>query len=265
MQQITGQQVLRLAASPTRKRQGSSTSNESPRPCPFNRCDGSGYWEEPSEFSVGPIQHECECLSLHRAARMQDISRLNEMQRNINFGNILITSGTPKTKQMLAYAQEFVRNPVATMTFWGTCGNAKTMVLIAIVNECLIAGIDAVYTRLSDMANWLRQSFEHRVSTGEYDGSISAKINRLKEIRVLCIDEFDKCKDSEWLREVKTDILDKRHEDGIAGLCGTVIAMNTDPKTIEVWLSSRFHDGRNIVFENDDGDMRKEIKRVSAL
>src|SRR3972149_430729 len=62
---------------------------------------------------------------------------------------------------------------------------------------------------------------------------------RFQSVRVLCIDEFDKLRETEWLRELETAIIDRRYRDGLAGLVGTGIAMNESPDALPQGISSR--------------------------
>lgn len=215
--------------------------------CP--ECDGSGVVVDPLGF--GRPCPECEPRRL--AERMQAVSGLNAEERAVRLDDIQFTGGG--TDEMIIAARTFLVQPSGILTLWGGPGNAKTMVLQSIVGECLARSVSAVYTTLYDLAGYVREAFR--------DDSESSwrRVQRFQAVCVLCIDEFDKIKQTEWvLRELETAIVDKRYRDGLAGLVGTVIAMNESPDALPVWIASRLRDGRNRIVHNADPDVREGMR-----
>ena len=198
------------------------------------------------------------CAHLHRAERLQAVSGLNPAERLIRLDDVLITGGG--TDDAVLAARKFLINPARILTLWGGSGNAKTLILQSVVNECLEHSVSAVYTTLYDLAGYVREAFRNDSE------SAWQRVRRFQLVRVLCIDEFDKVKATEWMiQELETPIIDRRYRDGLAGLCGTLIAMNESPSDLPTWISSRLHDGRNRVIHNGDGDLRPLLSDARPL
>jgi len=228
----------------------STTTIATPVPaevCPD--CLGLG-WISPDVPVEDPLFGKllpCDCTAPDRAARLQRISGLTPDERSERLSHIARTGG--QTDVMLNAAQAFVLNPRAFLTVFGGSGNAKSLMLRAVVNECLDRQIEAVYVNMKDLVDYVREAMRE-------DDSAVLRLQRFKRVRVLAIDEFDKVKTSEWVRELETDVIDRRYRDGLSGLTGTVIAMNESPRALPDHIQSRLYDGRNILINNTDQDLR---------
>lgn len=155
------------------------------------------------------------------------------------------------TARMIEAAQRFINRPIGILTTYGKCGNAKTVVLQAIVNACLARNIGAIYTTFYDLVSYVREAYQPEATDSAW-----ARMRRLQNIPVLCVDELDKVKLTDWVREVETQLFDTRYRRGIAGELGTVLAMNGDVDDLPDHLLSRLRDGRNVIIYNGDRDMR---------
>lgn len=182
---------------------------------------------------------------------------LKDAEQRISLADI-DTNGKPGTAKMVNAAKLFISSPGGILTLWGRLGNAKTAVLMSIVNACVLDGIEAVYTTFVDLEGWIREAFDEK-KHDEF-GTARDRMAHLVSVRVLVIDEFDKAKVTEWINEIRFDLLDKRYRSGVVGECGTLLAMNCDPQSLPEWISSRLYDGRNVVIENSDPDMRRLMK-----
>jgi DNA replication protein DnaC len=209
-------------------------------------CGGSGVTVDAQGFG----QPCPDCESRRRSEVLQAISGLNPAERCIRLDDVQATGST--TDEMISAARLFLVEPHGILTLWGGPGNAKTMVLQAIINECLGRSTQAVYITLYDLAGYVREAFKNDSE------SAWRRVRRLQSVRVLCIDEFDKVKPTEWIQELETAIIDHRYRNGLAGLCGTVIAMNESPEAeaLPMWIVSRLRDGRNRIVHNTDPDVR---------
>lgn len=211
-------------------------------------CDGSGWYRldvPVSDPRFGKLQR-CACKQSEDAAKMQAICGLTEAERGYRLSQIA-TAGD--TERMIAAAGDFILSPSGILTVWGTTGNAKTVVLMSIVNECVERGIGAVYLTGFDLVGYIRDAFKE-------DDSALARIRRFENVPVLCLDELDKVKMTDWVIEQITDLIDRRYRLGMEGGYGTVIAMNKNPDQLPTWIYSRLSDGRNTIIENRDADMR---------
>lgn len=189
-----------------------------------------------------------------RLARLQAMCGLSEFERSITLADI-DTRGKIGTLAMIGTARKFISRPQRFVTFWGGTGNAKTAVIMGIVNELVAVGCEAVYTTFADLESWVRDAFDEK--RHDEFGSARMRIERLANVHVLAVDEFDKVKVTPWLDDLRFSLLDKRYRSGLDGLTGTLLAMNCNPCSLPEWISSRLHDGRNVVIENRDSDMRR--------
>jgi DNA replication protein DnaC len=206
----------------------------------------------------------CACQSASLSARMQQACGLNDDERLLTLDSI--TDSGPGTIAMKAAARAWLARPVGMFTVYGTWGNAKTILLMALVNECLKRGLPAVYTTFPALLDHIREGFKERQTTGEY-GSASVRTQRFHSIRVLAIDELEDAQQTEWMLEFEKTLFDRRYRDGNSGLTGTLIATNKPPLGqsrggfLPDKIASRLYDGRNVVIENRDADMRPLMSR----
>lgn len=198
----------------------------------------------------------CECTAAARAARLQAVCGLNVDEQRVTLDDVI--EAGPGTAAMLAAAHAFVAQPAGLLTLWGKCGNAKTLILQGIVNESIGAGRVAVYVTCLDLLEYIREAYNER-QDGRYE-SAWKRLESFAAVDVLCIDEVDKVKASDWVVERESSLFDKRYRSGLARLSGTVLAMNTNPDRLPDWIYSRLSDGRNRILENRDPDMRRLMK-----
>ena len=193
-----------------------------------------------------------DCYERRRVQSLQSICGTTEAEMRYSLDDIAPTGGD--TERMVIAARVFLVNPTGILTLHGGSGNAKTVVLQSIVNECLRRGVGSVYTTFFDLVGYVREAYRHESE------SAWQRVRRFQSIRVLCIDEFDKLKATESLEELLTALVNQRYRDGLAGTVGTVLAMNEDPALLPDWIYSRLRDGRNKIISNHDDDMRPLLR-----
>lgn len=176
----------------------------------------------------------------------------------------IITEKRTDTRAMVNACQAMIEHKAFMLTIWGTNGNAKSAALIATVNEFLDLGIPAVYLPSYDLLNWLQDAFH---SNGEIKSdSMYERLERIKAVRVLAVDEFQGIKVTDWRLEQLRNLVDRRWRDGLDGKSFTLFAMNENPASLEPRIWSRLCDGRNRlhgepVILNNDADMRPLLRR----
>ncbi len=191
------------------------------------------------------------------------MSMLTSQEQHYRLSSIK-TKGREDTTWMVRQCQELLDGQASMLTIWGTNGNAKSVALIATVNEFLDRGVPAIYVPAYDLLNWLQDAFS---SSGEVKSeSMFARLERVKTIRVLAVDEFQAVKITDWRLEQLRNIVDRRWRDGLDGKSFTLFAMNEDPASLEPRIWSRLRDGRNAlsgqpIIENNDADMRPLLRR----
>lgn len=219
-------------------------------------CNDTGWVDAPLQNGLQNQEHCPNCYNRRQAARLQAICGLNDLERRVKLSDVKVIDPDSGTARMVKAAAVFIASPIGYLTIHGTCGNAKTLTLQAVVNHFVNHNVLAIYTTFADAVAYIKDAF----SEGATD-SAQARVNRLQTVPVLAIDELDKVKSTDWVREVETQLLDRRYRDGLAGKCGTLIAMNGSLSDLQSHIASRLKDGRNIVIENNDADLRELLKR----
>lgn len=195
---------------------------------------------------------------------LQDISHMTDDERKIRLANLVIANRADTAEMVLA-CSEMVAHSATMLTIWGTNGNAKSAALIATVNEFLDRGTPAVYIPVWDLLNWLQDGI---TADGKIkNDSAYERLEQIKSMRMLAIDEFQGVKLTDWRAEQLRNLIDRRYRDGLDGKAFTMLAMNEDPAGLEPRIWSRLRDGRNRfngnppVILNEDADMRPLLRR----
>ena len=191
---------------------------------------------------------------------LQRISRMTREETDLRFDDVSVV-GRPDTAKMMQAIGRFVENPVGMLTIHGSNGNGKSAALIVAVNECLDRGIPAVYIPAYDMLNWIQDAFNKDKSVR--DGSALDRLERLKNVLVLAIDELQAVKMTDWRTEQLENLVDWRYRYGLDGKLGTLIGMNEPPSKTTPRIFSRITDGRNAdnpVIQNNDPDIRGVLR-----
>ncbi|MCP4540735.1 MAG: AAA family ATPase [Chloroflexi bacterium] len=156
------------------------------------------------------------------------------------------------TVAMLELALRFVEQPWGFLTLHGTYGNAKTLILQAVVNEFRERrGVTGVYVKMRDLLNYVRAGY----APGAQEDAL-ARYERLKAVPVLAIDEIDAAKMTDFAYEFRAAFLDDRYRLAVACRAHTLFAMNGEPSELPGDLYDRMRDGRFVVFHNRDASMR---------
>jgi DNA replication protein DnaC len=166
-----------------------------------------------------------------------------------------------------------IEAPYGWLYLYGGPGNAKSEVLMAIVNELNLAGRGpALYLKFSYLLNRMRAAFaEQDYHHAQARAGLSPeqwqnlgyleRFERLKAVPVLAIDELDKVRLTEFGLEFTFDFLDERYRQAIHGQTVTLFAGQTCPDDLPAPLSSRIYDGRFQVIHNPAGDARPAMRR----
>lgn len=211
-----------------------------------------------------------DCVKLRvdkQRVKFQEISALTDVENGYRLDSIVI-SGRTDTAAMVSACREMVRGQASMLTFWGSSGNAKSVALIATVNEFLDKGVPAIYMPSYDMLNWIQDAFSNHGQEIKSE-SAYARLEMCKGIRVLAVDELQGIKITDWRLEQLRNLIDRRWRDGMDGRSCTLFAMNEDPQYLEPRIYSRLKDGRNRangevpILLNDDSDMRPLLRRRS--
>lgn len=219
---------------------------DGPPVCPECHTPGeTGFFRRdvwPGDPDFGRLLH-CE-HQFHQSARqdrLRQISQLGAEDAKRRLSDIAVN---PKNKAMIEAAQEAIDRGHGWLYVWGGPGNAKSIVLMSVVNEMNAAGRGpAIYTTFSELLDYIKAGFKRN----EFD----ARLDALIKAPVLAIDEMDKVKESEWLLEFRFKFLDHRYRSAVNKASLTLFAGNLNPAEIfDEALVDRFRDGRFRIVEN---------------
>lgn len=204
----------------------------------------------------------CTCLSKKAARYAKSLNKMTEAEKLYRLDDIDGAANGQGTRDMLTAARTFLSDPVWMLTIHGTPGNAKSVAMIAMVNELNERGIPAYYTTLLDLMEMVRQAYRHDDNKNRVIRSEDAYdlLMRFCEARVLAIDEFDKVTSvTDWVLQTMTALIDNRYRDGER--IGTIIALNKNIDFLPEWIADRLMDGRNRHVVNNDPSLRHLMRR----
>lgn len=226
--------------------------------CPF--CGGLGY----TRSNIADIHADgfgqlvpCECTRCASTARKNErlatISGLLPAEREITMNDFIFRcSDTPK---MVEVVERFISKPSGFLTLWGGVGNGKTLALMAISNAYRSQLKVAVYVTFTELLDYIRCGFDENATE-----TASARIDAITNAYVLCIDEMDKTKITDYADEFRFRLLDRRYRMATDGCAHTVFAMNENPRTFPAHINDRLYDGRFVVFHNADPSIRPAMR-----
>lgn len=138
---------------------------------------------------------------------------------------------------------------------WGSFGLGKTTLLKTTTAEALRSGYRASYTRMVDIIDNLRAAY----STDNSSYQAETRLNNWVDVPVLCIDEFDRIRLTEFASDRRFALMDKRYEGAIREENITIMASNSDPRTLDGYLADRIFDGRFTVIHIEGNSVRPNI------
>ncbi len=235
-----------------------------PASCPA--CGGVGYFR-----ADVPIDHPqfgrvipCNNPAHHadRLTRLAKVSGLLQADLHRRLSDIKPMKGN---EAMLQAANEMLASPYGWLWIHGGPGNAKSEVLIALVNELNLSRCGpAIYTKFTTLIDYMRDAFNERKQQDRHGPDVDlgyiARFERLKTIKVLAIDEMDKARDTPFALDFRFDFLDERYRQGVNGETVTLFASNTNPSQLPDPIYDRVRDGRFKIIHNQAGSARPNMK-----
>jgi DNA replication protein DnaC len=203
----------------------------------------------------------CSCKAAEDTDSLQQVCGLSRQELAIRLDDIDLTLGGEGTRRMVSAVRAFIQQPQGMISIIGTCGNAKTMALMATVNELTARGVEAVYVTAFSLLSYIREAFNDKGQV--VVESAYQRLKRFEAVRMLALDELDKAGPyTDWELKQLTDLFDWRYRSGDDGTTGTILAMNkTD--VLPDWIMSRLQYGYNHWIENNDPDLRPRIGKSS--
>jgi len=186
-------------------------------PCPFGRCDGSGFIidEERNEATV------CQCRPLRiDGRRARDLSGvIPKRYRGVSFDRPPVTEiAAPVVTQVRRYVRDLDDNLQAGRGLWlfGDVGTGKTTLAMLVSSHALEAGKDVAIYSLPRLLAEIRTTFDDAS-----ERSYVELLDRLGAVDLLHIDDLGAEKTSPWVLEQLYAIVNARYEDQRAMLITT--------------------------------------------
>jgi len=193
---------------------------------------------------------DCGVVLEHRQERLDEISGLSEVERRVTLDDLALRC--EDTPGMIDAVREFAANPWGFLTLHGDVGNGKTIALMALANHFRKQGKVSVYVTFVDLLDYIRAGFDDKASE-----NARYRYEMVKGAFFLAVDEIDKANMTQFAYEFQTRLLDDRYRLGLELRAHTAFAMNEAPEWImPVHICSRLRDGRFLVVENKDPDLR---------
>jgi DNA replication protein DnaC len=203
-----GSDARAIAAGGVRAR-GSGPGIGDVDPCPFGRCDGSGFVID----DVTRVATPCRCrparVERRRARRLSAV--IPRKYRGVSFDRAPVTDmPEPQVRIVRRFVSALDDNLAAGRGLWlhGTVGTGKTTLAMLVSRAALDAGRAVAIYSLPRLLAEIRATFE---SPGE--GSYVSFLDRLAAVDLLHIDDVGAEKTSEWVLEQLYAIVNARYEE----------------------------------------------------
>jgi len=148
-----------------------------------------------------------------------------------------IPTATPNQRQSLQDALDYARDYVDQLNGWilfeGSYGTGKTHLAAAVGNALLEREEQVIFVTVPDLLDYLRSAYAPTSEAG-YDETF----DRLRDVRVLILDDLGVENSSEWAGEKLFQLLNHRYVYRLP----TVITSNVDLEIIDPRLASRLGD-----------------------
>jgi DNA replication protein DnaC len=239
--------------------------------CPV--CGGLGYikYDLPPthpEFGRWHLCPETEWHASDRSARLINSSGLLEGER---WTLERLAELEEDTTGMVELLCKWLSRPRGWLYLWGPFGTGKTVALQAAVYEFCLRGIPAYYSTFADLLDVMQGAFTPPQARRDEDmhgwqrhDTYLSRLRRLQRIPLLAIDEFEKHKETEWVKQFRTQLVDIRYRTAISddkrARTYTLWAGNADPKSLPGYIWDRIDDNRFVVYHYTG-----ESKRAKAM
>ncbi|NMA11610.1 MAG: ATP-binding protein [Chloroflexi bacterium] len=132
----------------------------------------------------------------------------------------------------LAQAKNFAVEPAGWLLLIGNFGTGKTHLAAAIANEAVAQGIENIFQPVPDLLDSIRASY------GNIDESYNERIERIRNVPLLILDDLGTQSATPWASEKLYMILNHRYVNRLP----TVITTNNSLQEIDGRIASRLED-----------------------
>lgn len=218
------------------------------RTCPV--CHGMRFIV-PAVLKVGdpgfgraiPCPEGCDRANQQR--HLNRLSGLTTDQQQHHFGVAWQLPIAPVAEELRGMLDEVPPRGIALLA--GGYGIGKTHLLCASVNHAIKQNWTAVYTSAEELLDHFRRAYAPDAKFN-YDGLF----DRVKNARVLCLDEIDRINPTPWAESQLFKLLNSRYEASVYGGQDaqlTIMATNRRPADLDGYLLSRLRDSGGRIYE----------------
>ena len=137
----------------------------------------------------------------------------------------------------------FANSPEGWIVFDGPPGSGKTHLAVAIVNQCVESGKEVIFAAVSDLLDYLRESFEPHVNT-----TYQSRFNQVRYSEVLVLDDLGQHSSTTWANEKLFQLISYRHAARLPTVITTsrrsseLIGQGNNDKLLTKQIDSRLND-----------------------
>lgn len=189
-----------------------------------------------------------------RYKELSDIVSDAQLQRTLDDIQVFDKGATSNVEALNA-ARRFQEQPRGWFYLFGTYGNAKTEIALALFNNLRTRHKRyGIFLKLQTLVTFVYEAYEEMQSREMSSMGKAGRIGLLKRVPVLVIDEFDfdatKLNITSNVLQILFEILDARYEHAIYNQQVTIFTSNQPPSHLPPALRDRVLDGRFIVSAN---------------
>jgi DNA replication protein DnaC len=230
------------------------------RPCPDNRCDGSGFVFDEQTRKARP----CSCRPARMARKRAAIlaARIPNRYRGVSFDREPVPSIEASAPSVVREVRQYIRDISAHLRdglgiwFAGDVGTGKTTLAMLISKAALEHNHTVAIYSLPRLLSLLRATYNE---SSAY--SLLEILDRLCAVDLLHIDDVGAEQTSPWVLEQLYNVVNTRYEDGRALLLTTNLIAAVDPPVKDPSTGQPLKEpgSDEVVTEPRDAPLRRQI------
>jgi len=178
-------------------------------PCPFDRCDGSGFVVEETTNTAFPC--ECRPLRIGRAKARSLSAVIPRRYQGVSFDRPPVTDMEPTVVRAVRRYVDRIEERLDEgrgLWFMGDVGTGKTTLAMLASKAALDAGRSVAIYSLPRLLSEIRKTYDDGS-----DRSYLGLLDRLTSVDLLHVDDVGAERTSEWVLEQLYAIVNARYED----------------------------------------------------
>ena len=208
-------------------------------------CQGIGYYRMELAMDHPKFGKLFPCPGWHEGIRHYNLERVGVQETDLSrswedfklIGNL---------EAVLDRVRTVLERGYGVIYLWGEFGTGKTSILKTAISWWIQerTGLCS-YVTMSDLIENIRESYDQEHPTTEKQ----ERVKYYSDLDLLCIDEVDRVRSTEFMEEVKFSILDRRYQQSIYQVGVTILTANVGPQMLDDYLRSRIQDQRHEILQ----------------